>query len=464
MKPKQNNGCEKKAHKLNRSIFIRDNLEVLRCIDDQTVDLIYLDPPFNSNKNYDSPIGSKEAGFHFKDMWYLSDTDEAWWGELSEKQPNLYEIIHAIGCVNGNKDKSYLIYMTMRLLEMHRILKDTGSIYLHCDNTMIHSLKLIMDSLFKKKNFINQISRHRQVGKKGSQYEKRSYGDQVDHILFYVKTNHYFFKIPTIRKRTKEELEKKYNRIDKKGNRFNSDNIILNRTNSRDNLKYEYKGYIPEYGWMMNKEKLKKMDNQGRLGWNTNGKPYRKYFEKDDKGIEANNLFEYMPLTKKERTYYRTQKPLALLERIIKASCPENGLVLDPFAGCATACIASEKLQRKWIGIDLSPLAEKLVKGRLVNELGLFSELVTIRKDLPIKNAPKPSKNIKHILYGLQKGYCNLCKVHFQFRHFEIDHILPKSKGGQDTDKNYQLLCGHCNRIKSNKTMAEARVRLKEVS
>ena len=108
------------AEKLNCTTFIRDNLEVLRCIDDQTVDLIYLDPPppFNSNKNYGSPIGSKEAGFHFKGMWYLSDTGEAWWGELSDKYPDLYEVIYAIGCINGNRDKAYLIYMAMRFLEM----------------------------------------------------------------------------------------------------------------------------------------------------------------------------------------------------------------------------------------------------------------------------------------------------------------------------------------------------------
>ena len=159
MKQKQNNGYGQivKFPAVNRTIFIQDNLPVLRTLPKNSVDLIYLDPPFNSNKNYGSPIGSKEAGFHFKDMWYLSDTDEAWWGELSDKHPDLYEIIHAVGCVNGDKDKAYLIYMAMRLLEMHRVLRDTGSIYFHCDQTMSHSLKLIMDSVFGKKNFLNEI-------------------------------------------------------------------------------------------------------------------------------------------------------------------------------------------------------------------------------------------------------------------------------------------------------------------
>ena len=147
---KQTDALYVDANKLNRTIFIRDNLEVLRTLADKSVDLIYLDPPFNSNKNYGAPIGSKQAGFHFKDMWFLSDTDEAWWGELSDKHSNLYEIIHAVGCVNGDRDKAYLIYMAMRLLEMKRVLKDTGSIYLHCDQTMSHSLKLVMDAVFNR--------------------------------------------------------------------------------------------------------------------------------------------------------------------------------------------------------------------------------------------------------------------------------------------------------------------------
>lgn len=451
--------------KLNRTIFIRDNLEVLRCLEDKTVDLIYLDPPFNSNKNYGAPIGSKTAGFHFKDMWYLSDTDNAWWGELSDKHPNLYEIIHAIGCVNGNRNKSYLIYMSMRLLEMHRVLKDTGSIYLHCDQTMGHSLKLILDSIFGKKNFINEIIRERQTAKKGSQYEKRSYGISTDNLLFYSKSENYFFRIPKYKK-SLDQIEKDYNLIDKNGQRFKSEPIELNTGNSRQNLIFKWKGYIPKYGWMMTKEKLNNLESEGKIYWTKNGmgKPRRKNFMKDYKGTECNNLWPEFSMTKIEKQHYRTQKPISFLIRIIEASSNEGDIVLDPFAGCATACIASEKLGRKWIGIDLSSLAEKLVKERLVNELGLYSTLVTIRRDLPIKNATKPSKNIKHILYGLQKGYCNGCKVHFQFRNFHMDHKIPKAKGGQNTDKNLQLLCGHCNSVKGDRPMSYLLAKLKDAS
>ena len=372
---------------LNRTLFIRDNLSLLRSFTDNSVDLIYLDPPFNSNKNYSAPIGSKAAGSHFKDMWHFSDTDDEWWGELADKNPNLYEIIHAVGCVNGNSHKSYLVYMAMRLIEMHRVLKDTGSIYLHCDQSMSHSLKLVMDAIFKRDYFINEIVWCYGLG--GSSF--RFFSRKHDNIFIYSKTKSYYFKKP-----------------------------MMPSTSLK--MKGKLKGMV-DY-WML---------------------------------PTINNMA-------KERTGYPTQKPLKLLERIIKASCPENGLILDPFCGCATACIAAEKLQRKWIGIDISPIAETLIKRRLVKELGKPKDIVTIRTDLPERNAPKPSPDIKYKLYGKQRGYCNLCEEHFKFRHFEIDHKIPKSKGGQDIDSNFQLLCGHCNRIKGNKTMPEARARLKEVS
>ena len=147
----------KRRKEVNRTIFVRDNLEITRGLPDNFVDLIYLDPPFNSKRQYSAPVGSEAAGAHFKDTWNLSDTDNSWHGELSEKHPSLYEIIHAMGIVAGKAEKAYLIYMAMRLLEFHRVLKDTGSIYLHCDQTMSHSLKLVMDSIFGRENFQNEV-------------------------------------------------------------------------------------------------------------------------------------------------------------------------------------------------------------------------------------------------------------------------------------------------------------------
>ena len=142
----------------NRTIFEGDNLHILRGIDPESVDLIYLDPPFNSNRNYSAPIGSEAAGAAFKDTWALSDVDNAWHGEIADREPALYQAIHASEVTHSKGMKSYLIMLGVRLLEMKRVLKPTGSIYIHCDPTASHYIKLLMDSVFGRNNFRNDIS------------------------------------------------------------------------------------------------------------------------------------------------------------------------------------------------------------------------------------------------------------------------------------------------------------------
>ena len=300
----------KNTEKLNRHIFVKDNLEVLRAFDSESIDLIYLDPPFNSNKNYNAPIGSESAGAHFKDRWTLQDTDVAWWGELADKHPALYSAIHAVGVISGDRDKSYLIYMAMRLLEMKRVLKNTGSIYLHCDQTMSHGLKLVMDAVFGKENFKNEVV----WCYTGPSNSKTYFPRKHDIIFWYSKTKQAIFNFDLVRIPYKRLRTGKTNGIFKKDTTLN------------------IKGKIIEDWWS------------------------------DTTPVARLN---------KERVDYPTQKPRALLERIIKASSNKGDLVLDPFCGCATTCIASEKLNRKWIGIDLSPKAGELVKLRLKKELGL---------------------------------------------------------------------------------------------
>ncbi len=154
----------------------------------------------------------------------------------------------------------------------------------------------------------------------------------------------------------------------------------------------------------------------------------------------------------KERLGYPTQKPIALLERVIKASTKESDIVLDPFCGCATTCIAAERIARHWIGIDISPKAAVLVKDRAEHEIGgLFP--VIHRTDIPVRDAPPRSKNIKHVLFGVQEGLCNGCKTAFPFSNFTLDHIQPRAKGGADTDENIQLLCNYCNSVKGDRPM-----------
>ena len=191
------------------------------------------------------------------------------------------------------------------------------------------------------------------------------------------------------------------------------------------------------------------------------------YFE-DDKGvynlINSRDVWEIPRIsnTGGERTGWATQKPLALLERIIKASSNEGDVVLDPFCGCATACLAAEKLGRQWIGIDLSPLAVKIMKGRLSNELGLGGLDVAYYDQPPVRTdlaAPLPKPEIKHLLYGAQEGDCAGCLTHFPFRNLTIDRIQP---GGQYHQDNTQLLCGACNSMKGKRSQAEFLARLRE--
>ena len=197
----------------NRTIFEGDNLHILRGLDSATIDLIYLDPPFNSNRNYSAPIGSEAAGAAFKDTWSLSDVDNAWHGELADREPALYQAIHASEATHGKGMKSYLIMMSVRLLEMRRVLKKTGSIYLHCDPTASHYLKMVMDSVFGKNNFRNDISWKRINVPKST---KNKFGSVHDCLLFYTKSKNSVFNQIYV-EYDSDYIKARFNRKDKHG-------------------------------------------------------------------------------------------------------------------------------------------------------------------------------------------------------------------------------------------------------
>ena len=451
----------------NRTIFCNDNLHILRGLDSNSIDLIYLDPPFNSNRNYSAPIGSEAAGAAFKDTWTLSDVDNAWHGEIADREPALYQAIHTAELTHSKGMKSYLIMMAVRLLEMKRVLKETGSIYLHCDPTASHYLKVIMDSIFGKNNYRSEITWKRATStQKGSQHRSLRWGNNADMLFYYAASSD--TSLRPERELTESEIFKKFKHVDENGERYYNDSAHIWSTpnmGARPNLCYEWRGFVNPHpsGWRLSKERLEEEYQKGNIVIRPDGKLERRKYLKDYKGASYGNIWDdILPPTKDERTGYPTQKPVALLDRIIKASTNKDGTVLDPFCGCATTCVAAERLQRQWIGIDISPKAVELVKYRLEKEVGFLGKIIS-RDDIPKRSEKLPNYTThKHQLYGKQEGICNGCKSHFPFRNMTVDHIVPQKHGGTDHEDNLQLLCGACNSTKGTGTQAELIAKLKE--
>lgn len=446
----------------NRTIFENDNLFVLRGMDNESVDLIYLDPPFNSNRNYAAPIGSQAAGAAFKDTWTLSDVDNAWHGEIAEREPPLYQAIHAAELTHGKGMKSYLIMMAVRLLEMKRVLKKSGSLYLHCDPTASHYLKLLMDAVFGRANFRNEIIWRRNSGNNAG----KQYGRNHDTLLYYVVSNQAIWN-GSVADDYSHEQRSRF-KTDQAGNLYKAENLTA--PGVAPSRSFEWRGAVPgNRSWRYSKEKLEELWEAGLILTKRDGKTPRldglkTYLGPDDRPKVQSIWTDIHRVanTSKERTGYPTQKPIALLERIIKASSNEADVVLDPFCGCATTCVAAERLGRQWIGIDISEKAVDLVRMRLEKEVGLFGTVIH-RTDIPKRSEKLPNyQTHKHTLYGKQEGLCNGCQTQFPFRNMTVDHIVPRKHGGTDALDNLQLLCGACNSTKGTGTQAELLAKLQE--
>lgn len=480
----------------DRTIFVCDNLDVMRKTDDETVDLIYLDPPFGnmltwnaSNrskieeiKNYFLDLQDNQKKFleedfeevfknvKFDDTWKETDVNISWQLELIDRKEQLYNYINEIDFVISG-GKYYLFYMAIRILEMHRILKDTGSIYLHCDHTMGHYLKGVMDIVFGYDHFRSEIVWNvKSVS--GYKSQKKGWIRDNDTIFYYVKNNK---------------------------------NFIFNK---------QYQPYREEYLSSM----FKQYDEVKKVRYRERGK--KRYYENQSHmpyGCNWNDIYSLQTTTQsREIMGYPTQKPLALLERIINASSNEGDVVLDPFCGCATTLIAAERLKRKWIGIDKNRQAFYMNYWRMRNEISgikrttdktemslfgekiteqetdkfeaiLFSVLQRPRTLLPKRSDEKENeaieakiakdqiideqyreqqkesddvlrgrekKEYRQTLKEKQRGRCKICKAKL-YDSFHLDRILPGSKGGKYTIDNLQVLCINCNLSKNQRSNIE---------
>ena len=423
----------------NRTLYFGDNLEILRKkIEDESFDLIYLDPPFNSNRNYnvlfkegiqDSPAQIKA----FDDSWHWTRESKQTFDYLVTKtNEDISNLMLALEKMVGHNDMlAYLTMMTVRIIELRRVLKKTGSIYLHCDPTASHYLKIVLDVIFGKKNFVNEI-----IWNYGARATVRKSGfpNKHDTIFFYAKSSNYNFS-PQYLGCYKDNELKRYNKVDEDGKKY----ALIKRIRSSTGEVYYGKTYPKEEGAPM---------------------------------IDVWDI-PTMASTSKERLGYPTQKPESLLERIIKASSKEGDWILDPFCGCGTTVAVSEKLKRNWVGIDITSLAINLIKYRIKNQFSLGSKQIFVdglptdlagakelfKKDpfefeywaLDLINAMPAQSKSKDNMRGADKGIDGIVTFHKNSVNGKLEYgkAIIQVKGGKVQRNQIATLKGDVDREKA---------------
>ncbi len=390
-------------------LYFGDNLSVLReHIADESVDLIYLDPPFNSNATYNvlfkerSGEDSAAQITAFDDTWHWTmDSERAYQEVVTDGPDKLGKLLQAMRDFLGQNDMmAYLTMMAQRIAELHRVLKPTGSIYLHCDPTASHYLKLLLDSVFGPANYRTEITWKRTSAHNDTKQGRRQHGRIHDVILFFTKTNEWVWN-PEYTEYEQEYVESNYNLIElETGRRYAKENLTAAKPGGDTSYEWrvkrpnngeweadldnewvspqegwEYKGIPPYRGryWAYSQENMRQFAVEGRLAYSRSGMPRYKQYLDEMPGVALQDLWtDISPLTarSKKSLGFRTQKPDGLLERIIRSSTNEGDVLLDPFCGCGTAIAMAEGLNRRWIGIDITHLAVSLMKHRLHDTFG----------------------------------------------------------------------------------------------
>jgi DNA modification methylase len=391
------------------TLFYGDNLAILReHVEDESVDLVYLDPPFNSNANYNllfkAPDGHQSQAQieAFDDTWHWNPSAEQAFDEVMQSgNSDAAEMLRSMVSFLGRNDMmAYLTMMAVRLIELHRVLKPTGSLYLHCDPTASHYLKILLDAVFGPTNFLNEIIWKRTHAHGSS----KRYGPVHDLLLFYAKSSAFVWTNPRT-EHARDYIEKHFRNIDEATGKLFSPITLTGSGIRKGESGKPWKGTNPtnvNRHWALPgaileglgisggtvQDRLNALDDAGRIFWpkSEDGTPRLKWFVTDLNGMAVPDTWTDIPpisAQAKERLGYPTQKPLALLERIIAASSNEGDLVLDPFCGCGTTVHAAQKLNRRWIGIDITHLAIHLIQRRLKDAFpGIQFDIAGVPKDL----------------------------------------------------------------------------------
>jgi DNA modification methylase len=351
-----------------RVIYCGDNLDQLRKLPEACVDLIYIDPPFNSNRNY-----------------------EVFWGETKEKRS--FEDRH-------ESTKAYIEYMRPRCVELHRVLKKTGSFYYHCDWHASHYVKVMLDQIFGENQFQNEIVWKRADAHSDAKQGAKHFGRVHDSIFFYTGSAKYTFS-SLYNPLPESTVSKWYRHVEEgSGRRYNKADVTGPGGAAKGCPVFEWKGVTR--AWRYSKDNMERLEKEGRLVYSKSGMVYQKRYLDESKGVPLQSWWDDIAMLRGihqtgERLGYPTQKPLALLERILQVSSTENDIVLDAFCGCGTALVAAQKLKRQWIGIDISPTACRVMAKRLKKDCGLKEDeqLWRIGRGFVVRDLPKTEEELR---------------------------------------------------------------------
>ena len=469
-----------------RTLFVADNIHILRGMNSESVDCIATDPPFNAKRVFNAPLGSRSAAQRFDDRWRWDEVTDEWQDVIATDQPAIKEIIEAAAVIEGgridhrtgkiatgakNSIAAYLAYMAPRIVEMHRVLKPTGVLFIQCNWEADSYLRLLLDAVFGRDKFINGIT-WKSHPSKGLARRRlpRNHGT----IFAYGKTMKWKWHPPfepydlelLQRPYTKEELAE-LSLADQKTIRDYGDfdgprryqlTSLINPNKDRPNLKYEFLGVTRVWRWT--KERMEAAYEAGIVVQKTaRHVPREKRYLDEQDGRPRDDVWLDLMQVEGSDSDWQTRKPIALYQRLIACATDEGDTVLDPFCGCGTTAAAAEYMEprREWVGIDIDPVAEIETDKRLREAAGLEGAIapVRIRKRLRRTDIPHvPDAKLRQALWARQGRQCAnpYCDAEsLRAADLELDHRIPRVRGGDDDALNRIALCGNCNRRKGRK-------------